>query len=355
VSGVVLAISNLETAAQRLLNTLTAVFFEPGSVFWAPTLVSALVIATVSLAWPRIRAGRRVAVVTLIRALFPKRWLRSPSSGADLGLFLFNAFPAGLIIGGMIASTSLASRPTTELLARVFGPSPAMSTPPHVRQAVVTLALFLAYEFGYWLDHYLSHKVPLLWRFHKVHHTAEVLSPLTVFRVHPVDTLVFLNILALVVGSTSGFLEYLFGSAPASTNIFGVNVFMAVFFFLTVHLQHSHIWISFPGALGRVLLSPAHHQIHHSADPVHYDKNFGSFLSLWDWIFGTLYVPALRRERLNYGVRADDGAASAHSVQGVLISPFVEAARLVCGNRPLRPGRPTQGSLAATSVRAPES
>ena len=55
-----------------------------------------------------------------------------------------------------------------------------------------------------------------------------------------------------------------------------------------VHLQHSHMWIAFRGMLGRIFVSPAHHQVHHSDNPKHFDKNFGSCLALWDWMFGTL-------------------------------------------------------------------
>ncbi len=69
-----------------------------------------------------------------------------------------------------------------------------------------------------------------------------------------------------------------------------------------MHLQHSHIWISCPGLAGRIFMSPAHHQIHHSADPIHFNRNFGSCLSVWDWVFGTLHQPAPRREAQSFGV-----------------------------------------------------
>ena len=182
--------------------------------------------------------------------------------------------------------------------------------------------MFLAYELAYWLDHALSHKVPVLWEFHKVHHTAEVLTPLTVFRVHPIDTLVFANISALVLGLTGAGLQHLLGSAAAPFALSGSNVVLVGFVFLTVHLQHSHVWISFRGLAGRVFLSPAHHQIHHSADPIHFNRNFGSCLSVWDWLFGTLCLPAKRREALTFGAEVRAGAASPHSVAGVLLAPF---------------------------------
>ena len=164
--------------------------------------------------------------------------------------------------------------------------------------------LFLAYELGYWFNHWLSHKVPFLWEFHKVHHTAEVLTPLTNFRVHPIYALIFANILALSAAIANGFGHYLFGDTAYQYAFNDTNIILVLFIHAYVHLQHSHMWIAFTGALGRIFISPAHHQVHHSDNPKHYNTNFGSCLALWDWLFGTLYVPqkdaraaALRRRR----------------------------------------------------------
>lgn len=322
-----LTLSRLGETAYVLLTKVADATVLPGSVFWAPTLASALLIAAASLAWARMRRGRRVRLAVLRRALFPRRLLRSASSKADLGLFLFNTLPAGLLIGGMLVSTGMISGHVANMMGRAFGPSPAAATPAAVGQVVATVTLFLAYELAYWLDHYLSHRIPALWEFHKVHHTAQALTPLTVTRVHPVDTLVFLNILSVVIGLTGGTLHYLFGAAASPTLLFGANVFMTLFMFTTVHLQHTHVWISFTGALGRVLMSPAHHQIHHSENPAHFNRNLGSCLSLWDWVFGTLYVPARTRETLSFGAAVREGTAPAHSVTGTLVTPFLESLR----------------------------
>jgi len=190
--------------------------------------------------------------------------------------------------------------------------------------------LFLAYELGYWIDHYLSHRIPMLWEFHKVHHTAEVLSPLTNFRVHPVDSVVFANILGVVVGVTGGVLTYLQLGSPFEVG--GTNLILVAFYFLTVHLQHSHLWIATTGLLGRIILSPAHHQIHHSNNPIHFDKNFGSCLSVWDWMFGTLHMPQRTRERLDFGI--ETRTRDHHTAIGGLVTPFVNAfARLREGVR----------------------
>ena len=68
------------------------------------------------------------------------------------------------------------------------------------------------------------------------------------------------------------------------------------------HLRHSHIWIPFQGLAGKLFQSPAHHQVHHSTDPRHFDKNLGFALAVWDWAFGTLHIPAREREVSEYGV-----------------------------------------------------
>ncbi len=73
--------------------------------------------------------------------------------------------------------------------------------------------------------------------------------------------------------------------------------------------------------------------MHHSANPKHFNKNFGSCLALWDWMFGTLYVPAKEREPLTFGF-ADH--PDAHTVKGELVDPFVNAAGHL---KPLLPKR----------------
>jgi sterol desaturase/sphingolipid hydroxylase (fatty acid hydroxylase superfamily) len=163
----------------------------------------------------------------------------------------------------------------------------------------------------------------VLWEFHKVHHSAEVLTPVTNFRVHPVYGWIFANILAVSIAIASGFGNYLFGATTYQYAFTDTNLILVVFIHAYVHLQHSHVWISFRGALGRIFISPAHHQIHHSANPKHFDKNFGSCLALWDWMFGTLYVPQKKREPLTFGF-ADN--PNAHTIRGELIEPVLKAA-----------------------------
>jgi sterol desaturase/sphingolipid hydroxylase (fatty acid hydroxylase superfamily) len=259
----------------------------------------------------------------LLRALFPRRLRESRSTRADIAFFFFSFFLVGLLFGWAVLSFQVIDNATNRLLIATFGPQPVRLS-GWVAADTMTVVLFVAYELGYWIDHYLSHNVPFLWEFHKVHHTAEVLSPLTNFRVHPVDTIVFNNILAVVMGVAGGLAHYLLGRGAAPLAIANSNVIVLVFFFLIGHLQHTHFWIAFTGLWGRIILSPAHHQIHHSTDPRHFNKNLGSFLAVWDWMFGTLYMPSRTREKLDFGV--EPKRADAHTVTGGLISPILRAA-----------------------------
>ena len=90
-----------------------------------------------------------------------------------------------------------------------------------------------------------------------------------------------------------------------------------------------------PAALGRIFVSPAHHQVHHSGNPKHFNKNFGSCLALWDWMFGTLYVPEKEREPLSFGF---PDRADAHTFKGELVDPLDQRRR------------PSQAAVAETGA-----
>ena len=306
---------------------LSKAFLSPGSHISLLSLLSALGVALIVLAARRYKKGRRIRLKTLFRALFPKRIVLSKSSFADVGYFYFNVFVFGIVFGWALLSYDTLSRGIADLLTNTFGAMPAAPLPAFVARSIITVMLFLAYELGYWLNHYLSHRIPFLWEFHKVHHSATSLTPLTNFRVHPIYMCVFVNILAVSIGLANGIGDYLLGQPASQYGLSETNIILVFFIYVYVHLQHSQLWISFTGRLGRLLMSPAHHQIHHSRNPAHFNKNLGSCLAVWDWMFGTLYIPAAENEMLEFGVEPD--REHAHTIRGELISPFVRAAQLV--------------------------
>jgi sterol desaturase/sphingolipid hydroxylase (fatty acid hydroxylase superfamily) len=311
-----------------LAQMLDSALLSPGATFSLLSLGCAATIATGFLVLRRVRSGRRrPSIAALARALFaPRIWL-GPSSRGDFALFLLNIFATGALIGWGLWSAGAIAGGTTHLLDTLFGPHRG-AAPSWAASLLVTLALFLAYDFSYWVDHWLKHQVPLLWEFHRVHHTAQVLTPLTVFRMHPIDSLVFTNIVALGMGLTAGMLGHLLGPVQPIL-LSGTNIILVLFLCTTLHLQHSHLPMRFSGWLGHLVFSPAHHQIHHSTCPAHFGSNLGSCLSVWDRLFGTLIAPEAISGKLTFGADPAGDRYSQHSVAGMLIDPFLRAAKLL--------------------------
>jgi sterol desaturase/sphingolipid hydroxylase (fatty acid hydroxylase superfamily) len=330
---------HLPPAVAYFLNQLRALLFAPGSHFSLTSLGCALAIAVVFLGWQRHRRGRPIRPRAILRALFPRRILVSPSNFTDLGYLFYHVFLGGLLFGWTAISYQFLTNGIIAALAHTFGPTAPTALPTFVAPTVITVMLFLAYELGYWLNHYLSHRVPFLWEFHRVHHTATVLTPVTNFRVHPVYTFVFVNILAISTAVANGIGNYMFGETAYQYAFSDTNIILVIFIHTYVHLQHTELWIPFSGMLGRVFMSPAHHQVHHSTHPAHFNKNMGSCLALWDWMFGTLYVPGKEPEKLSFGVDPDD--ARAHTIAGAYLDPFVRAASLVRGALPKQTPAPS--------------
>ena len=304
-------------------SQLGKLLFSLGSHFSLTSLGVALLLSAAYFVRQRLKRGRRVRLRTIWRALFPRHIVTSKSNQADIGYLFFNVFVFGVVFGWAVLSYQFISNGVIAGLVATAGPVEPSAWPHYVTRSIITLMLFLAYELGYWFNHWLSHKVPVLWEFHKVHHTAEVLTPLTNFRVHPVYTWIFANILAVSAALANGLGNYMFGDTNYQYALGDSNIILVLFIHTYVHLQHSHMWISFTGLLGRIFVSPAHHQVHHSDNPKHFNKNFGSCLALWDWMFGTLYLPGKKREPLTFGF---GNRPDAHTVKGELVDPLVNAA-----------------------------
>jgi sterol desaturase/sphingolipid hydroxylase (fatty acid hydroxylase superfamily) len=201
------------------------------------------------------------------------------------------------------------------------------SMPPFALAFMPGVVGFLLADFGFFFSHYLMHKVPLLWVFHEVHHSAEVLTPVTVHRVHPVEDLVNALIGSVIFAAGAATYSGLSSKDVGLATIFGVNVLYFLFYVCAFQLRHSHVWLSYGPVLSRILISPAQHQIHHSVEDKHWNKNFGFTLAFWDLLFGSLYVPR-SRETLRVGLPYGD-PLDYTSVWKLYFLPFVKAARLL--------------------------
>jgi len=168
---------------------------------------------------------------------------------------------------------------------------------------------------------------PVLWAFHKVHHSATTLTPLTVYRTHPMEAVLFSLRGTAVQASVVAVFIFCFGSAVDLFTVLGASVFLFAFNAAGSNLRHSHVRIGYGRRLERWLMSPAQHQIHHSVEERHHDKNFGTVLSLWDWLGGTLYL-AEKGEELRYGLTAGE-TREMNGLAALYLRPALEAGQVV--------------------------
>ena len=190
--------------------------------------------------------------------------------------------------------------------------------------AIFTVTLFLLDDAAKYLVHRALHRIPILWCFHKVHHSAETLTPLTVYRTHPIEGIIFALRATLVQGTSIAAFFFFLGDRAELVTVLGVNAILFAFNAAGSNLRHSHVWISYGRRLEHLLMSPAQHQIHHSVDPSHYDKNYGAVLSLWDWIGGSL-VLAGTYESLQFGLQ--QATKVKHDLRTAYLTPVVDVLR----------------------------
>ena len=141
--------------------------------------------------------------------------------------------------------------------------------------AAVLVAGFLVRSLVSYAVHVAMHKVPFLWRIHRVHHTDTALDVSTTVRFHPLEFIVSVPIVIAAVTAA--------GVPPWVIMLYELfDAVMAVF---------SHANLRLPGGLERVLqwglVTPDMHRIHHSSAQPETDSNYGATLSIWDRLFGT--------------------------------------------------------------------
>jgi sterol desaturase/sphingolipid hydroxylase (fatty acid hydroxylase superfamily) len=222
---------------------------------------------------------------------FPKRIYTHASAKLDFKYCGVNTVVYGLLIVPLFVASASAAHATFAIMTALFGDLAAPLPGSVWADLGVTVATVVAADFAFFCSHYLQHRVPLLWEFHKVHHAAEVLHPVTLCRVHPVDTAVDVTAMGAASGAVLGLSAYFFGDSVEVVTILGTNAVVFLFNFLGVHLRHSHVRLSYGPFLDRIFISPTMHQTHHSCAPQHLGKNIGGILALWDWLAGTLYLP----------------------------------------------------------------
>ncbi|WP_199611150.1 sterol desaturase family protein [Flocculibacter collagenilyticus] len=242
--------------------------------------------------------------------LFPKRIWLAKSAKHDYGLWIINRFIRALIFAPIIVAMVPIAIGFSDWLSSWFGDISPLTKDRSTIIFFFTLLLFIIDDLTRFILHFLLHKVPILWDFHKVHHSATVLTPFTIYRSHPIESYFYACRMAIAQGIAVGIAYYLFGPRISMMDIAGANIFVFLFNLMGANLRHSHVWLSWGNKLENLFISPAQHQIHHSDNPLHFDKNLGSALAIWDKLFGTLVKASTINykagERLQFGVGGGD-------------------------------------------------
>jgi sterol desaturase/sphingolipid hydroxylase (fatty acid hydroxylase superfamily) len=322
----------------KLTDTVVGSFASIPHAFLEAALIALLYVvgAVIYVAIFRRASGEgRTGLKSIFGHVLRRDLFAHPSSRMDMGnyaLSLLLWLPLMRVVITTVA-TFLTLKAVYELLGATFGQTQAAIAPGAVIPVQVVI-LFLCAEFGSYWAHCALHRIPLLWSIHRVHHSAEALTIFTRLRDHPLD-FIWMGFGRVAGGAlVAGLLFYLLGTPmePGSMATYLAISTVALPFGFDVW-RHSHLPISL-GPLNYILGAPVLHQIHHSAEPRHRDKNLGAELAIFDWMFGTLYIPE-KDEAYRWGLNeAERGDANPHrTLRDFYCEPFRYARRLLRGER----------------------
>lgn len=301
----------LSTLQDAFLLTLNY-FNSPDKRIYFLYILSSLVIATLVFYSKRRK-------YSIFQYFFKKKIWLSQSAFVDYGLLFFNSLIKILFIAPLLIFSLKIAFYTNEFLVNFFN-YPSFYFSKKAMIIIYTFTVFIVVDLFSYLVHLLQHKVAFLWRFHKVHHAATSLNLITQYRIHPVE-LIINNLKAIVVnGLLIGVFDFLAGGRISVNTFLSVNVLNFLFMLLGANLRHSHVKLSYPKFLENVFISPFQHQIHHSDNKTHFDKNLGSKLAIWDLLFGTL-IKSKEVNKINFGI--GEKGKDYDTFLKNLISPFM--------------------------------
>ena len=307
-----------------------AVLPSAPSSFWWPLLLLTIVIA-IYFWWSRNGRGAKGAdgrerEMGFWEYLFPKEIYTHQSAKVDIGLYLLDR---GLMPIWVIAFLGTAApfieQNTMAGLGALFGPSPELKISV-LWQFAYAVTTFLIADMIFFFTHLMMHKTKIGWAVHKVHHSAQVLTPLTRSREHFIAAPIWALGPAIGLSFAGAIFSYLFNGPITGITIMNIGVF-SLLYALNGNFRHYHISFRYPRWLEYWLQSPGMHHTHHSHLEKHWDTNLGLVTSIWDRLLGTLYISD-KYEETPWGLTADE-QPNYTSLRGNLLTPFSEIAKIL--------------------------
>jgi sterol desaturase/sphingolipid hydroxylase (fatty acid hydroxylase superfamily) len=247
-----------------------------------------------------------------LTALHPRKFFCKSLVG-DIGFYFISGLIPGLLLAPPMALVAMG--------AHLIVPDSLHAAVAALPIWARALAALVVGEIGFYWGHRWAHEIPLLWRFHSVHHHPAQVYFMISARAHPIDN-VFIRLCGLIP-------IYILGIATPLTPSGGaVSALLVLVLTIWGFLIHANVrWRL--GPLEWVISTPAFHHWHHTlAEPR--DRNFASMLPCMDWIFGTHYLPR-NRWPAAYGIEAKLPA----SLGGQLVYPLRSEPRQLSSPQPL--------------------
>jgi sterol desaturase/sphingolipid hydroxylase (fatty acid hydroxylase superfamily) len=267
---------------------------------------------------------------------FPGAEWKGHSARTDIYLyFIGKVIDPFLRIGGFLLTGFLSYYIAKGLL--MIGFAPRATKGGVVVAIILGFVFFLANDLSNYVSHLAEHQFPFLWEFHKVHHTATFLSPLTTAREHPVVKVFDDLISALFLGTLIGFVKAYYGYSMAELMGLLATANTCGTLLVLDSLRHSQFPVSF-GWFDKLLISPHMHQLHHSLKEAHWNKNMGNKLAIWDGFFKTVFIP-VRGEALQFGSGSADEDHKFRSALRCYTVPFINNYRTIRASFQVRDGQ----------------
>ncbi len=270
--------------------------------------------------------GAEMQAKNVFDYIAPKAIYKHQSARVDIGLLILDRamMPIWFVLF-LGAVAPFVETNTIAFMQAAFGASPNLDPTIPWRLFYGLVSILIVDMIFYW-THYMMHKTEIGWAIHKVHHSAQVLTPWTRPREHFIAGWIWALGPAVGLSLSGGIFAWVFNGNITQITILNVGIF-SVLYALNGNFRHYHVSFRYPRWLELWLQSPGMHHTHHSYLEKHWDTNLGLVTSIWDRMMGTIYI-AEKDEATPWGLQAKDQAEYT-TLRDNLVTPFKEIYRIL--------------------------